>query len=94
MDMARTPFGERLKDRETIAKNVTDVEVMLAMTRAMHSGDADQAAFILSTWLFKHQLRLSATAALELLSHAHLTDRSALSGTSSGVGLCPDEPER
>lgn len=55
-----------------------EVDVMLAMTRAMHSGQADEAAYALSTWLFKHQLKLSATAALELLAHAQLAKQANL----------------
>jgi hypothetical protein len=74
--MATTPFGERMKDHQVRAECMSEVEVMLAMARAMHAGRADDAAFALSTWLFKHRLTLSATAALELLSHAQLTDKA------------------
>jgi hypothetical protein len=83
MDMATTDFSERLKMRESAAKSSGEVAVMLAMARAIHAGDADQAAFAFSAWLFKHQLNLSATAALELLSHAQLGRRenNAVSGS-------------
>jgi hypothetical protein len=90
MDMATTDFSERLKKRETAARSSGEVAVMLAMARAIHAGDADQAAFAFSAWLFKHQLNLSATAALELLSHALLGARDGDAPTGAMTGSQSD----